>query len=138
MRRRDLQRLAEERLRDAAVLLRARRYGAAYYLLGYSVECAIKACIAKRFQARTIPDKGLVNSIYQHDLERLMTVAGLNSAFRQAQQSDSELAAKWIVVVNWKPEARYQRTIARRDALELHEAVGNPTHGVLQWLRRHW
>ncbi len=138
MRRRDLQRLSEDRLRDAAVLLRARRYGAAYYLLGYSVECAIKACIATRFRARTIPDRTLVNNVYQHDLERLLGVAGLDAAFARAWQVDRELEAKWNVLRRWKPESRYRASIARRDVLELYDAVGNPAHGVLQWVQRHW
>lgn len=138
MRRRDLQRLSEDRLRDAGVLLRARRYQAAYYLLGYSIECAVKACIARQFRANTIPDRGLVNSVYKHDLEELVGVAGLSSALKKARQADAEFEAKWNVVKNWKPDARYQRSIARRDAEDLHDAVSDAAHGVLQWLQRHW
>jgi hypothetical protein len=41
------QRLAKERISDAKVLLGARHWVGAYYLAGYAVECALKACIAK-------------------------------------------------------------------------------------------
>jgi hypothetical protein len=47
MNRAELQRLAKERISDAKVLLAARHWSAAYYLAGYAVECALKACIAK-------------------------------------------------------------------------------------------
>lgn len=47
MDRTQLQQLAELRLRDADALLAARQWAAAYYLLGYCIECALKACVAK-------------------------------------------------------------------------------------------
>jgi HEPN domain-containing protein len=45
MNRTDLQILAEDRLKDAEVLLANGRFGAAYYLAGYAVECGLKACV---------------------------------------------------------------------------------------------
>ena len=49
--RTDFQILAVERLEDAKALASLGRYAAAFYLAGYSIECALKACIAKRIQA---------------------------------------------------------------------------------------
>jgi HEPN domain-containing protein len=57
-----LQELAELRLKDAEILLAAHRWDAAYYLLGYCIECALKACVARQFKERVVPDKKLVNS----------------------------------------------------------------------------
>jgi hypothetical protein len=37
--------MAGERVRDAAALLKARRWSAAYYLAGYAAECGLKACV---------------------------------------------------------------------------------------------
>jgi HEPN domain-containing protein len=51
MNRTDLQILAEDRLKDAEVLLAKGRFAAAYYLAGYAVECGLKACIAKLTKA---------------------------------------------------------------------------------------
>ena len=64
MNRADLQRLARERIADAKVLLRARRWSAAYYLSGYAVECAIKACIARLTRAEEFPDKSFVDKCW--------------------------------------------------------------------------
>jgi HEPN domain-containing protein len=59
MNRTDLQILAEDRLKDAEVLLASGRFGAAYYLAGYAVECGLKACIAKLTRAEDFPIKTL-------------------------------------------------------------------------------
>jgi HEPN domain-containing protein len=85
----DLEALAEARLQDAALLLRAGRTSSAYYLAGYSVELALKACVAKTFQPNTIPDEAFVNEIYTHSLEKLLSTAGLLAAFKSRLESGS-------------------------------------------------
>jgi HEPN domain-containing protein len=50
MNREDFQQLAESRLKEARALLTAELPDGAYYLAGYAIECALKACIAKRTQ----------------------------------------------------------------------------------------
>ena len=45
MTRADFQKLANERVADARALLAARRWGGAYYLAGYAVECGLKSCV---------------------------------------------------------------------------------------------
>lgn len=47
MNRSDFQKLTELRLTEANALLGAKCYEGAYYLTGYAVECALKACIAQ-------------------------------------------------------------------------------------------
>ena len=47
MNRTDLQKLSNARIREARILFAAGEYSGAYYLAGYAVECALKACIAK-------------------------------------------------------------------------------------------
>jgi HEPN domain-containing protein len=47
MNRGELRQLAETRLAEAQILLRAGMWSGAYYLVGYAVECGLKACIAK-------------------------------------------------------------------------------------------
>ena len=63
-----LQELAGLRLKDSEALLAAGQWDAAYYLMGYCVECALKACVAKQFRLHEVPDKKLVNSFYTHRL----------------------------------------------------------------------
>jgi HEPN domain-containing protein len=77
MNRLDFQKLAELRLLEAEVLLDAGKYEGAYYLCGYAVECALKACIAKLTKEHDFPDKATVNDSYTHDLGKLLGVSGL-------------------------------------------------------------
>jgi HEPN domain-containing protein len=55
--RKDLQALSNVRLKEAKALLGAGLWDGAYYLAGYAVECALKACIAKQTQRYEFPDK---------------------------------------------------------------------------------
>jgi hypothetical protein len=53
--RKDLQELSTVRPKEAAALLKAGLFDGAYYLAGYAVECALKACIAKGTQRYEFP-----------------------------------------------------------------------------------
>ena len=61
------------------MLLREKRYDGSYYLCGYAVECALKACIAKATQRSEFPDLDKVKASYTHDLTVLVKKAGLKS-----------------------------------------------------------
>ncbi len=138
MRRSELKKLADTRLKDALSLLSDRRYGACYYLAGYAVECALKACIAKQFRANTIPEPKKVNDIYKHKLDRLIGIAELNEHLKRQRKSDPDFEARWNVVKDWSPERRYQLGVTHREANDLIDAINHPGSGILQWLRRYW
>ena len=75
--RAELQRFAKERISDAMVLLAARHWSAAYYLAGYAVECALKACIAKLMKSEEFPDRNFAEKCWTHNLPQLLGLAGL-------------------------------------------------------------
>jgi HEPN domain-containing protein len=50
--RRDFQELARVHLRAARILLDADQWQSAYYNAGYSVECGLKACIARSWSVK--------------------------------------------------------------------------------------
>ena len=135
--RADLQKLADEKLSDARVLFNAKSWSNAYYLAGYAVELAIKACIAKSFKADTVPDKDLVIKTYSHEFPKLIGTAGLTAELQKQVQAGQDFRAAWGVVNEWTPEDRY-RTNSEQDAKELIEAISNATHGVLAWIKTHW
>jgi len=138
MDRRGLQVLTRDRLVDARALLRAHRYSAAYYLAGYAVECALKACIAKRTKRHDFPDKKIANDSYTHDLTRLVGIAGLKSELDAIHASDKAFERYWNVVREWSEEDRYNLSISSEDALELYNAITRRRNGVMRWLRNHW
>lgn len=137
MTRADLQKLADEKLSDAQILFNSKSWSNAYYVAGYAVELAIKACIAKSFKADTIPDKGLVNDTYSHKFPSLIGTAGLRAELQKQEQASQDFAVAWGVVNEWSPDDRY-RVNSEQDAKELVEAISHATHGVLPWIKTHW
>src|SRR5438128_3777261 len=85
MNRTDLQLLSDARVADAEVLLRDGRWAAAYYLLGYAVECGLKACAARQFQQDEVPDKTVVNDFYTHRLDKLLGISGVKRRWRHGR-----------------------------------------------------
>jgi hypothetical protein len=101
------------------------------------VECAIKACIARKTNRYEFPDLRTVTASYSHDLERLIGVAGLSTQLESDAQIDPTFAVNWRTVKDWSEQSRYEvRTVI--DAANLVSAIGDPRHGVLRWLRQHW
>ena len=136
MNRQDLQNLALTRLEEVQVLLNNHQYSGAYYLSGYVIECALKACIAKQTQEFDFPDKKTVMDSYTHDLEKLVKVAKLDKELKSLL-NDANFSLRWLEVRDWSEESRYQ-THNRQTALDIYSAITDPTHGVLQWLQQHY
>ena len=133
----DLETLSDARLADAQLLFHDRRFSGAYYLAGYSVELAIKACIAGVFQANVIPDRAFVNAVYSHRLDELLGIAGLKTKLADDSKNDAMLSAAWGIASKWNEASRYEI----RDqfaAASIINAIADQTHGVLQWVKRHW
>jgi HEPN domain-containing protein len=133
----DFQQLAAERLEDARVLLVAQRYSAAFYVGGYAVECALKACICKRTKAGDFPPPPKdINRIYTHKLGDLVSSAGIEADFKE-RKSNPSFRLNWKVVEGWSEEDRYQQK-TQKQATDLVAAIDDPEFGVLQWLRGSW
>jgi HEPN domain-containing protein len=143
MNRIDFQRLAELRLRESKALLAAGFPDGAYYLAGYAVECALKACIAKRTQQHDYPDKKLVDKSYTHDVERLLDAAGLSDLLKIDLARNEELELDWETVREWSEQSRYDffdgnPTGGLVTAQMLIDAVESEQSGVLRWIRQSW
>lgn len=137
MTRADLQALARIRLQDAAVLLRAGNFDGAYYLCGYVVECALKACIAKETRRFEFPDRVRANDSWSHDPVRLVRTAHLAEELERARRADPEFSDNWTIVRDWSVDSRYER-YTQQGAEDLYRAVADRQHGVLRWIRGYW
>lgn len=118
-------------------MLNNRRWDGAYYLAGYAVECALKACIAKSTERYEFPDKARVNSSYTHDLDQLLDVARLSKTLEVARGRHPQLASNWRLVQKWSEGARYERS-TEIEAQALVQAIKEPKDGVPPWLKTHW
>ena len=138
MNRADLQHLAELRLKEARVLLDADCFEGAYYMAGYAIECAIKACFARKTEQYDFPSMKAVNQIYNHDPTKLISAAGLEEDLAKELKSNQTLNANWAVVKEWSEQQRYVTKISAGDAKDLLSAIADPVDGVLTWLKKLW
>jgi len=104
MLREDLQGLSLLRVREAKALYAAGHFDGAYYLGGLGVECALKACIARKTRRFEFPDKPRADRVYNHRLETLLKEAGLELELAGASDAVKE---NWTTVRDWKIEVRY-------------------------------
>ena len=146
MNRIDFQRLAELRLKEAKTLLSAELPDGAYYLAGYAVECALKACIAKRTREHDFPEKKLVNDSHTHDLGKLLELAGLSDLLKRDVANDEELKLDWENVREWSEQSQYHLYVddsigdlhGLLSAKLLIDAVESKEGGMLRWIRQSW
>ena len=132
-----LQQLSEQHLGDAQVLLEQRRWPGAYYLAGYSVECALKACIAKLTKAHDFPHKDSPK-VFTHRLEVLVGLAELEQTRIDNVKSSLDFKLNWAVILEWSEESRYDLSTGEREARNLIQAISDNQEGVLPWIKLHW
>jgi HEPN domain-containing protein len=135
----DLQQLADDRVLDASFLLDAGRWSGAYYLAGYAVECALKACIAKRTNLHDFPDKTVALKSFTHDISELLYQAGLKLPLQldTTPAANPGLGRNWQLVKDWSEKARYEQ-LTEVQARKLYQAITDSATGVLPWIKGHW
>jgi HEPN domain-containing protein len=124
--------LAEQRLAEAGLLLANGFWSGAYYLAGYSLECALKAKIATSFRENEIPELKRVHKIYSHDLSALLDISGLEDELETEMEANPEFRKYWTIATEWSEQARYQIWTQDR-ASAILEAIGGEK-GLLRWL----
>ena len=109
----------------------------AYYLAGYAVECALKACIARGTQRYDFPEKKSVDASYTHNLKDLIKVANLEPKRLEEAKTDPVFRNNWDLVQEWSEHSRYRRHGSEM-AGALVKAIGDRKHGVIAWIKRYW
>lgn len=137
VKRSDFQEISRMRAREARALLDAGQNAGAYYLCGYAVECALKACVAKQVRRCDFPDKDLANQAFTHDLEKLIRVAGLDVQLDRDRRAAPALDVNWAIAKDWSEAARYDASTSEAQARDLYSAVTGK-NGILPWVRRRW
>lgn len=131
----DFRQVALLRIEEAEILFKAGKWDGAYYVAGYSVECALKACIIKKLMATdAFPDKKFSDQCYQHNLTLLLRLAGLEDELNRS----GPVAANWADVKNWTEQSRYEYGRDAKTVQDFLAAITDPVEGVLQWIRSRW
>lgn len=133
----DLRLLTRARVREASALLDAGEWSGAYYLVGYAVECGLKACISKSFKGYAFPDPAVAKGMFTHSFIELVRHANLEVQLRADMDSDRKFAVQWALAKDWKETSRYAMW-RETDAREMYNAITMPRHGVLRWVKKQW
>jgi len=134
--RKDFQLLAQLRADETATLAKGGKRVGAFYLGGLAIECALKACIAKKTKRHDFPrDRKYVEKVYSHDLIALLKLAGLNARLDEESKKNPDIAANWGVVKSWNVDSRYETSGLKGS--DMDTAV-NSENGILQWIKLHW
>ncbi|NEW92780.1 HEPN domain-containing protein [Rhodopseudomonas sp. BR0M22] len=134
--RTSLQNAATAKIDDARLLFQNRRFSNAYYLYGYGIELALKACIARQIVAETVPDTSVLKGFLDHNYARLVGLAGLTEPLRR-RRLDPEFDSRWSIVSEWSVESRYDM-IDAVTATAMQDAIESADHGVFRWLVQYW
>jgi HEPN domain-containing protein len=137
MNRIEFQQIAEIRLRESKALLAGGFSEGAYYLAGYAVECALKACIAKKTREHDFPEKKLVNDSHTHDLGKLLQLAELKVDLETAMQANPAMQSSLDAIQDWSETSRYEKRSAQ-EATDLLLAIEDQAGGLLPWIKLRW
>lgn len=140
----DLKKIAQARLRSARTLMKADDWHGAAYMLGYVLECALKAVTCKTLNLVTYPDNtknDKINSYFMtHRFEQLLIVSGLEGIFssrgpQKAWQNWSDFTLEYPG--DW-PSMRYElKTIWNETkVIKLYENLMEQTSGILTIIKR--
>lgn len=139
MNRLELRQLSAERIDDAQALLAAKQWSGAYYLAGYSLECALKSCVLAYIERTGIifEDKKFAEKCWTHDIEELVRQADLTVERGKAIGANPKLSDSWQIAKDWSELSRYQ-TSTQLQAEELFNALTDANDGVLPWIKAYW
>jgi hypothetical protein len=135
--------MAEERIVDAQVLLSGSRWAYAYYVAGYAVECALKACVLARMihTGGVFQDKKFAEWCWTHEFGKLVELAGLtdelNTKLSASAAAGGAFVGYWGTATQWKETSRYEDK-TEAEAKALYEAIHHDPDGVLKWIRNYW
>ena len=86
--------------------------------------------------AETVPDKAVLRGFLDHEVAKLVGLAGL-AEFLKAERENPEFDVRWAIVSEWSVESRYDM-IDVVTATAMRDAVENAKFGVMKWLQRFW
>lgn len=78
------------------------------------------------------PDRGARPDLYEHSLKKLAKVLGMTIS------PSDEVAASWLVAMQWRREYMYYPEVSRVAAEQIYEAVFDEQKGVVAWISRNY
>jgi hypothetical protein len=140
----ELKKIAKARLKSAETLMAAKDWHGAGYMLGYALECALKAVTCKTLNLVTYPENHKNDKInlyfMTHRFEQLLIVSGLENIFssrgpQEAWENWSDFTLEYPG--EW-PSMRYDsKTVWDEIKVErLYKCLMKPKSGILKIIER--
>ncbi len=91
----DFNNLAEKRLKTVGILISNQEWGMAVYMMGFVLECILKASICKTLNLATYPEikvtknQKITSYFLTHDFDMLLVVSGASNIFQLSGQGAS-------------------------------------------------
>jgi hypothetical protein len=146
----ELRKISETRLKTAGILIKAKDWQGAAYMLPYALECALKAVICKKLNLPVYPDDSKDNNIRAffctHIFVQLIVVSGLQDIFSPTGINDcfkhwSDFTGAYPG--NW-PVIRYNQGVMQQfdepKVMGLYRNLTEPNFGILTTIKgkRRW
>jgi HEPN domain-containing protein len=118
-----------------------------FYLIGYAIEFALKACVCKNLDIDDLfcenrqskVKNELIAKFKTHDYESLIILSGLYKKKQEIQAKNEELYLDLTYIfkkANWKPDCRYYpvSTKSKEDVIEFFKSAKE----LLKWIENYW
>lgn len=136
-----LKSLVVRKLKASKALYTAGDYDTAGYILGYVVECGLKAIICKTLNLREYPDTGRHFNVFaSHSLDLLLILSGYSCELDITRKSNKHLKNNWQKLTkDWSPDVRYKQGVYSQDLIkEKLVAIEDSKYGFLAWFQGKW
>ena len=116
-------------------------------LAGFVIECALKACIARKTRRHEFPPdpRYVRDECYTHSLAKLLKAANLQTALDRETRSNLALSTNWSTIKDWAVSDRYDTADDAKEAAKkadraktIYKAITARKGGVLRWIQQHW
>lgn len=126
--------LASKRFAEAKLLKKGELNSGAYYLGGYVIEFALKACYCQKVKKGEFPpERSIYDKLYDHDLNKLLDVSGIKPDFYKEVKTNDDLQSAWDLIKDWSEKTRYA-VFTRNDAESLIKSM----EIVFDWIKTKW
>lgn len=141
IKRKTLKSLVSQKLKASKALYKAGEYDTAGYLLGYVVECGLKAMICKTLNLKEYPDTGRHYDVFaRHSLDLLLILSGYSHQLDFTRKSNQHLKNNWQKLTkDWSTDVRYKQGVYSQALIEEKlDALENTKYGFLTWFQGKW
>lgn len=142
----DFKDIAEKRLKTVDVLISNEEWGVAVYIMGFVLECVLKALTCNTLNLATYPEikvtknQKITSYFLTHDFDMLLIVSGASNIFGlsgEGASSWSGFTQEYTKIGKWT-DIRYDvlNKFDKKKALSLYNYLVSDPNGIISILKR--